>query len=402
MHTEFPTLSFNSNKIGPKIVLTCLNHGDEVIGLNSALELFSFVQKCENFVGELVIFPCLNEAGFWRSSRFFEVQNLDGAPNMNRIWPGDEKTFAGIVAKKIFEEIVAQKPDLVLDLHSYATSSLVHIIVDRPGGIMEKNLINICQKSQTPFYLEYQSETLQAQMLDKCLSNQLCLQKIPSLTVELGPKGSFSPKQAKIALQALINLLFASGNLTQNKLENKLENSNFDANFDTKTEKISQNQSKQDQKVEFSEKDFSKNSSKTLDKTNLQTFTKNLNLTDSQTNSLQTNSTENFPEKLQTVPRETMSNLQNLFELQSTEIDQNEIYFREGIYAGTDSFGFFRFKKIVGELIEKGEIVIEIVNFSGEIVNILMPKKGFVIAVDDVAVVYPRRQLAVFIQKKEK
>ncbi len=210
-----PVIAFNSNKSGPHIILTCLNHGNEVIGLNTALEIMEIAKNSNQFVGKITMFTCLNFEGFGRNSRFFEGEFLNGniVPNLNRKWPGDNSSYSSRIAKNIFEQIIQCKPDLVLDLHSYSHNSLIHIIVDRPGGEMETKLIKLCQCSNIPFYLEYEAKNFAAQNLDKSLSNQLCLHNIPSLTIELGPKMGFSLFQSKMATKTLINLLICSNNL---------------------------------------------------------------------------------------------------------------------------------------------------------------------------------------------
>lgn len=305
-----------TNPIGPTTVMTCMNHGDEVIGLNTALALVDFLkQNDSNFCGKIVIFSCMNQAGFWQNSRYFQGQNFETGiiPNLNRIWPGDEKSYAGLVAKDIFTQILNFRPDLVLDLHSYSQNSLVHNILDRPGGQLEQDLINLAQASQTPYYLEYQAETLEDQKLDKALSNQLCLLGIKSLTTELGPKGSFSTKQQNIALQALINILIANQNLKADS---------------------------------------------------------------------------------------SLIQIEDLFKIQETTIDPGKTYYREGIYTGKGSFGFFRNLADIGHLISKGKPIFEVFDLEGNLIEtIIMPENGYLISFEDEAVVYPKRQIAVYIKE---
>jgi|GEM_PF-5852782 len=318
MFTNLKPIIYQSktNPTGPIVAMTCMNHGDEVIGLNTALALVDFLKQYDsNFCGKIVIFSCMNQAGFWRGSRYFEGQNFDGnsIPNLNRTWPGDEKSYSGLLAKDIFSQILNLDPDLVLDLHSYSQNSLVHNILDRPGGQLEEDLINLAKSSLMPYYLEYPAKTLEDQKLDKALSNQLCLLGIKSITTELGPKGSFSTKQQNIALQALINILIANQNLI------------VDSN---------------------------------------------------------------------------LIQIKDLFKVQDTTLDQDKTYYREGIYAGNNTFGFFRNLADIGHLITKGEPIFEIFNLEGDVVEtILMPENGYLISFEDEAVVYPKRQIAVYIKK---
>lgn len=202
-----PILNHKSQRQGKKIVLTCMSHGNEIIGAMAALEIFNKVKIDPNFAGELIVLSCLNQSGMEQISRFFEADNQydTNSQNLNRNFGGDQKTLTSLVANKVLDYIIDQKPDLVVDCHSYAFNSLVHIILDRPGGALESQIKKIAFDSKIPFYLEYKTETIQEQMLDKCLSNQLLLKGIKAITVELGPQIGFNLSQLNIATKALSN-----------------------------------------------------------------------------------------------------------------------------------------------------------------------------------------------------
>ena len=204
-----PILRYNSNKVGRKILLTCLNHGNEIIGAMSALQVFNQAKTDPNFTGEIIVMSCLNQAGMERNSRFFEADNLydTHTQNLNRNFGTNGTSLTSMVANIILEFIVAEQPDLVIDCHSYSANSLVHIILDCPGGEQETNLIKLAQKSKIPFYLEYEATTLAEQKLDYCLSNQLLLRGILAITIELGPQYGFDNQQLQTANQALSNLV---------------------------------------------------------------------------------------------------------------------------------------------------------------------------------------------------
>ena len=204
-----PILRYSSNKAGRKILLTCLNHGNEIIGAMSALQVFNQAKTNPNFTGEIIVMSCLNQAGMERNSRFFEADNLydTHTQNLNRNFGTNGSSLTSMVANTILEFIVAEQPDLVIDCHSYSANSLVHIILDCPGGEQETNLIQLPQKSKIPFYLEYEATTLAEQKLDYCLSNQLLLRGILAITIELGPQFGFDNQQLQTANQALSNLV---------------------------------------------------------------------------------------------------------------------------------------------------------------------------------------------------
>lgn len=215
---SIPVLHHRSSRKGPHIVLTCLVHGDEVVGVHAALQLFDEVKRSKRFCGSLTVLSCLNFGGFEQSSRMFRSEFLNGSSgsqNLNRCFGAQRGYLTDQVADRILAELKALKPDFVIDCHSYASNSLVHVIVDRPGGGIEKKLLSLCEKSAIPYYLEYKSEIQKAQKLDFSLSNQLCLAKIPAVTVELGPLSGFSRGEGELAVQALRNLLSACGSLDE-------------------------------------------------------------------------------------------------------------------------------------------------------------------------------------------
>ena len=222
-----------------KIILTCLNHGDEIIGTMAALQILELVKKDLNWKGELIILPCMNQGGLERSSRFFEMDNLydTSTQNMNRLWGAGHNSLTGKVCDTIFEFLLSEKPDLVIDCHSYAINSLIHIILDR--GHQEQKLISLAQNSKIPFYLEYEAQTVAEQKLDHCLTNQLLLNGILAITIELGPQIGFDQHQLDLATKSLSNLvlgtsfdLFEMQNATdlKNKITHRQELKN-ESNF---------------------------------------------------------------------------------------------------------------------------------------------------------------------------
>lgn len=205
-----PVLRHKGSKTGSKIVITCLNHGNEIIGSMAAIKIFNLAKNNKNFAGELVVLTCLNQGGVERGSRFFEADNFyeTHTQNLNRNYGSHHNSLTGLVADKILDFIVAEQPDLVIDCHSYSIRSLVHIILDRPDGVLEQQLIELATNSNIPFYLEYEAQTLSEQKLDYCLSNQLLLKDILAITIELGPQFGFGTQQLNLATQALRNLVF--------------------------------------------------------------------------------------------------------------------------------------------------------------------------------------------------
>lgn len=203
-----PVLNYEKGA-GPKILLTCLAHGNEVIGLEAALQFLDFAKGNPNFKGHIVVLSCLNFSGFVEVDRLFRAENFNltaHSQNLNRVYGQGGAALTNRVGSKILDFIKSERPDFVIDCHSYCSQSLVHLILDRPGGKLEDSLIDVAKRSCIPFYLEYDAGTVKEQQLDGSLSNQLCLAGIAAVTVELGPKRGFSLSQGLLAASSLINL----------------------------------------------------------------------------------------------------------------------------------------------------------------------------------------------------
>jgi predicted deacylase len=208
---SIPVIEVDSGTPGPHLLITASIHGDEPISSAAAL---AFVHELATkpFAGKVTVFSCLNVGGMSNLERgySYESQSFTGnAPNLNRTFGKKDPSLTARVAETILAAIADRSPDFVIDAHSYSKDSLVHIVVDRPGGTIEKSIVATTVKSSIPYYLEYEAATLAEQALDHALSMQLCLRKIPSITLELGPRRGFSKVEFQRALQAIRNCAVA-------------------------------------------------------------------------------------------------------------------------------------------------------------------------------------------------
>ena len=220
VNIHIPVLRYHKGA-GKKVILTCLNHGDEVIGLEAGLQALENIKNNPNFKGEIVVLTTLNMTGFEQNSRLYQAEsNSNVTPqNLNRSFGSKASTMTAMTANKILEWLEKESPDWVLDLHSYSHNSIMHTIIDRPGGSLEDKMINLCVQALTPFYLEYEPEQASQLQLDYSLSNQLCIRNIPALTLELGPVGGFSFNQATLATQFVMNYLYTIySNISHNQV----------------------------------------------------------------------------------------------------------------------------------------------------------------------------------------
>ena len=101
------------NGIGPTILFTGANHGDEYEGPVALFDLANQI-KVDNISGRVIIIPGMNYPAFQAGKR---VSPIDGG-NMNRVFPGNPQgTFTEKIAD-YFNRTLLPMADFVVDFHS--------------------------------------------------------------------------------------------------------------------------------------------------------------------------------------------------------------------------------------------------------------------------------------------
>lgn len=196
----------------PHVVMVALQHGWEIIGLDTALQVMN---KIKQPIGTITLISVASPMAYQDGSRLSGSTmgpSSKQQSNMNRVHPGQaDGNAVERSAKAIDSYIQGLKPDYVIDLHSYASQSIPHCIVDPCTPKVYKTVEDWVIRSQNIWYKEYTVNELTNQNLDKALSAIWVQRGIPAVTIELGPIQLFSPEQSQLAQRALSNLLSACG-----------------------------------------------------------------------------------------------------------------------------------------------------------------------------------------------
>jgi len=197
---RLPFMSIESANPGPVIWLTACIHGDEVSGIVIIQEIFKNLKKTL-LKGMVHAFPLMNPIGFETSSRFITLSEED----LNRSFPGKKDgSLSERVAEQIFNEIMAKKPDLVLDLHNDWIRSIPFVLFDyfekvKYPEVYEKAKI---LSKKTGLLTIFDTEEVKGS-----LSYEMIQKGVPSLTLELGEPYVINEKSVELGTKAIINIL---------------------------------------------------------------------------------------------------------------------------------------------------------------------------------------------------
>jgi predicted deacylase len=214
---RLPYFSLDSERPGPTIVLVGGVHGDEYTGIELIYRTFE-KSGIELSCGRLLGYPCLNPLGAERCER--ALPELGG--DLNRCFPGGERgTRAARYAHVVWQEIVENKPDFVLDIHADSTRSVPYALVDRPVLLgsearrqMRETLIERARSLGCVVLMEYEERDYQRYGLQHSLAGSLVnFASIPAVTLEVGARGLVDMDAIHVADKGLRGLLSAYGML---------------------------------------------------------------------------------------------------------------------------------------------------------------------------------------------
>ncbi len=112
---------------GPTVYIQAAQHGREVNGTEAIRRLHDYLIDAAEFHGTVVTVPVADPLTFDRRS-YTTPEELDSiAPNMNRVWPGDE---AGSIHERLAAALwtVARDATVIIDLHTASASTLPHVV----------------------------------------------------------------------------------------------------------------------------------------------------------------------------------------------------------------------------------------------------------------------------------
>ena len=199
------------NGIGPTMLFTGANHGDEYEGPVALFDLAHRIDASE-ISGRIIIVPGMNYPAFQAGKR---TSPIDGG-NMNRVFPGNP---TGTLTEKIadyFQRTLLPLADFVADFHSggrtldFLPFCCAHVLEDK---IQQEKCIAAMKAFNAPHSVML-LELDAGSMYDTAAEN---MGKVFTST-ELGGGGSSSAHTVAIAKKGIRNLLIHAG-ITKGELE---------------------------------------------------------------------------------------------------------------------------------------------------------------------------------------
>ena len=195
------------NDVGPTVIFTGANHGDEYEG-PIALWWLSNELKSKDIRGRVIIVPAMNYPAFKAGKR---TSSIDGG-NMNRVFPGrPDGTITEIIAD-YFNRVLLPMADYVADMHSggktldFVPFACAHVLEDKHQQAR-------CIAAMEAFNAPYSLMLLE---LDSAKMYDTAAEKMGKVFIgtELGGGGSASATTVAIAKRGILNLLKHAGILS--------------------------------------------------------------------------------------------------------------------------------------------------------------------------------------------
>ncbi|SES73216.1 hypothetical protein SAMN04487821_10286 [Enterococcus malodoratus] len=177
---ELPVTIIKGKKAGPTVLITAGIHGSEYPGIEAAKRLIKEIDP-NRLVGNLLIFPCINQCAFFERTAF--INPADGK-NLNRCFPGNPAGTESERLAYVLETEVFYLADFYLDFHSGDLSEQLEAFVFVPGFGKDSVLQKARQAASylnLPFGVVSKSRT--------GAYNHASIIGVPSLLIERGGYG---------------------------------------------------------------------------------------------------------------------------------------------------------------------------------------------------------------------
>ncbi|MEE2659181.1 MAG: succinylglutamate desuccinylase/aspartoacylase family protein [Candidatus Latescibacterota bacterium] len=191
------------NGMGPRVLLTAGNHGDEYEGQVVLTRLTQELQADE-ITGTVIVIPALNLPAVLAATR---VSPLDGG-NLNRAFPGDPEGGPTWKIAHYVETVLLTMVDVVADFHgggaslAYRPHASTHFAADASPEHKRRSL-DIVSKLGVPHAMVFGGRSKLVGLPDAAIR-----QKVISLGGEFGGMGNVSRDGIRIVRQA-VDRLFA-------------------------------------------------------------------------------------------------------------------------------------------------------------------------------------------------
>ncbi len=207
-----PAITVESAEPGPRAIVCAGLHGDEAIGVGVVQRLLDGL-PARLRRGSVRLYPCLNPAGLRAGSRLLPGESLD----LNRAFPGDARgSGAQRLARVVWQDMLAFRPQVVLDLHADSPACIPYAILDRlvtrissPVPLLRR-LSDIAKATGLTVIHDYAAAPYRRFDLDRSLSGALLNHGgMAAMTLELGPRRFLEPRSVAEGTAAVLGALDA-------------------------------------------------------------------------------------------------------------------------------------------------------------------------------------------------
>lgn len=201
-----PLIKINSGR--PRVLLLAGVHGKEISGLFVIKRL---LEDLEITKGQLTILPAANPVAQALKTRETPLDLTD----LNRSFPGDMKAgFTARMANVIFG--LAQKCDLVVDLHTFEDpSSVVAIFMNHGGKAVKQRSLQAIKIFQPDIIWQLSTKKGQEKRLGGSLGPHLAEAGVPNFAVEMPEHFRIKDTQLEQVTEGLLNIFAWLGMLDQ-------------------------------------------------------------------------------------------------------------------------------------------------------------------------------------------
>lgn len=207
---SLPVLVHEASR-GFLVAVTGNLHGDELTGLFAIHRLDALLGGLLR-KGTVALYPSLNPPGLRARTRTVGVEGAD----LNRSFPGDARgNVAERLAAAIWADLIARKPNLVIDLHADSAQAVPYVLIDRPVALtgatregMEAVLDAAGRATGLLVVRDYADEEYRRFQLDRSLTGALVNHaNVPSITLEVGPRRIGEPNAIERVVKVVLGLL---------------------------------------------------------------------------------------------------------------------------------------------------------------------------------------------------
>ncbi|MEL6349657.1 MAG: succinylglutamate desuccinylase/aspartoacylase family protein [Myxococcota bacterium] len=210
---SIPVITTDAERPGPSVAITANLHGDECTGIGVVFRLRKILMDHLKR-GTVHLYSSLNPDGLIHGTREMPAVNADP----NRAFPGRlNGNPLERHAWRIWQDLIARKPELVVDLHTDSGAAIPYAIVDRVvRGLDAASLFERCQHlaqaSGLTVLREYPNDQYRRYRLDRSLPGALVNGPgVAAVTLEVGPRGYIQRDAVDVATKAALGVLTEIG-----------------------------------------------------------------------------------------------------------------------------------------------------------------------------------------------